>query len=188
MKNFFRVDQGLDVSPLALALRRSPALWSEDTAWRDTFPARQHGVDTLMLRFLDPAAGDRLEHIDYPHYSALPEARPLITGLMARVGGVRLGICFINKIAPGGEIGRHIDPPQVTGYYDRFHIVLAHSAGSLSSAGDEEVHMTSGEVWWFDSSLEHGATNAGDSERIHLVVDIRLPQRTKPSPTSEVQQ
>jgi len=186
MKNFLQVATGLDILPLELAIKRRPALWREDTYLRD-YPQGPFGeIESIMLRFPVKSVYeteeevkkhfstyDQHESIDYPPYKQLPEARILIMQLMARVAGERLGRCMINKISPGGRIFPHADTTAHAEYYDRFHIVIASNDKSMFRAGDEIVNMRAGDVWWFDNSIEHEVRNDGDSDRIHLIVDIR---------------
>ena len=46
---------------------------------------------------------DGHECVPRPAYWALPEARPLIFGLMNRVGATRLGRVMITKLPPEGR-------------------------------------------------------------------------------------
>ncbi|MET3133629.1 hypothetical protein AAKU55_003919 [Oxalobacteraceae bacterium GrIS 1.11] len=186
MRNFQLIAADMDITPLLLAVKRQPGLWREDTFLRD-FPQGPFGeIESIMLRF--PTKGvyatleevqnhlskyDQHENVDYPAYKALTEARPLIMWLMSRVGGERLGRCMLNKIAPGGRIFPHADTPVHSDYYSRFHIVLASNPESIFRAGDEQVNMRAGEVWWFDNKEVHEVANDGADDRIHLVVDIR---------------
>lgn len=186
MKNFLHLAAGVDVLPLLLAIKRRPELWKEDTYLRD-YPQGPFGeIESIMLRFpvksvheteeelhKHMSAYDQHENIDYPPYKLLTEARPLIMGLMSRVGGERLGRCMINKIAPGGRIYPHADTPVHADYYSRFHIVLESNDQSMFRAGDEIVNMRQGEIWWFDNKQEHEVQNNGSNDRIHLIVDIR---------------
>lgn len=186
MKNFQRIGNGLDVLPLLLALKRRPELWREDTYLRD-YPQGPFGdTETVMLRFplksvkeTEAEVQDHLsrydphESIDYPAYKLLPEARALVMNLMHYVGGERLGRVMVNSLAPGGRIYPHADTPLHADYYTRFHIVLQSQPGVLFRAGDEQVFMATGEVWWFDNKLEHEVINNSADDRIHMVVDIR---------------
>lgn len=186
MRNFMQIGAGIDVLPLNFAIKRMPELWKADTYLRD-YPQGPFGeIESIMLRFpvktvheteeelqKHLSTYDQHENVDYPAYKMLPEARPLIMNLMARVGGERLGRCIINKIAPGGRIFPHADTPAHAEYYSRFHIVLQSSPGVLFRAGDEQVYMGTGEVWWFDNKQEHEVVNNSAFDRIHLVVDIR---------------
>lgn len=184
-----QIASGVDVLPLVLAIKRRPELWKEDTFLRD-YPQGPFGeIESIMLRFPEKrvfeqeeevekykrgeSQFDQHESIDYPPYKLLPEARPLIMGLMSRVGGERLGRCMINKIAPGGRIYPHADTPAHTEYYSRFHIVLESNEQSIFRAGDEYVNMRQGDIWWFDNKQEHEVQNNGKNDRIHLIVDIR---------------
>ncbi len=186
MRNFQILAGGMDVLPLLLTLKRRPELWKEDTYLRD-YPQGPFGeVESIMLRFPPRSVHeteaelqnhlstfDQHENVDYPAYKTLSEARPLIMGLMSRVGGERLGRCMINKIAPGGRIYPHADTPAHAEYYSRFHIVLASNDESIFRAGNEYVNMRQGEIWWFDNKQEHEVKNEGQDDRIHLIVDIR---------------
>lgn len=186
MNNFHKLSSGVDIHPLLLAIKRRPELWKEDTYLRDYPQGPFKQIESIMLRFpvktvveteaeLEDAKSryDQHENIDYPAYKLLTEARPLVMNLMAYVGGERLGRVMINKIAPGGKIFPHVDTKSHTDYYSRFHIVLQSQPGCVFRAGDEQVYMGTGEVWWFDNSKEHEVINNSADDRIHMIVDIR---------------
>lgn len=177
MKNFLRIATGVDVAPLHLAIQRRPELWREDTYLRN-YPQGPFGdVESIILRFPDRekvlAGGDEHENYDRDVYRLLPEARPLVMGLMSRVAGERLGRVILNKIRPGGRITPHTDSFPHAEYYDRFHVVLQSAPGAIFRAEDEQVHMATGETWWFQNAVEHEVVNNSPIERIHLVIDIR---------------
>ena len=186
MNNFMLIAQGMDVVPLLLALKRRPELWKEDTYLRD-YPQGPFGeIESIMLRFpvktvheteaelqKHLSTYDQHENVDYPAFGVLPEARPLIFWLMSRVAGERLGRCMINNVHPGGQIYPHADTPAHAEYYSRYHIVLQSNDQSMFRCGDEVVNMRQGEIWYFNNKLEHAVENNGDTDRIHLIVDIR---------------
>ena len=186
MKNFMRLSAGVDITPLLLAIKRRPGLWEEDTYLRDYPQGPFKQIESIMLRFpvksvveteaeLKNALSkyDQHENVDYPAYKLLPEAKPLVMNLFGYAAGERLGRVMINKIAPGGVIFPHVDTPVHTDYYSRFHIVLQSQPGVLFRAGNEQVYMATGEVWWFDNSQEHEVINNSADDRIHMIVDIR---------------
>ena len=187
MKNFQLISQGIDIIPLLAAIKRRPELWKEDTYLRD-YPQGPFGdTETIMLRFpiksvyeTEKEVHDHLskydphESIDYPAYSLLPEARPIIMGLMGYVGGIRLGRVMINKLKPGGKVFPHCDTPAHAEYYSRFHIVLESEPGNVFRCEDENLHMRPGEIWWFNNKLEHSVINNSASDRINIVVDLKL--------------
>jgi hypothetical protein len=189
MKNFLQIASNVPVIPLMLAIKRldkSNGIWKEDTYLRD-YPQGPFGhTESIILRFpprtvyeteeeLKKAQVtiDQHENVDQPVFKSLPEARPLVFNLMAAVQGERLGRVMINKLNPGGVIYPHTDTPEHAEYWDRFHIVLQSSPGTNFRAGDEWVHMATGDIWWFNNRIEHEVINNSATERIHMVVDIR---------------
>lgn len=180
MRNFLLVGRGVNVVPLAVQVLRQPNLWREDTYLRDYPQGPFKDVETIFLRF-PPASVSELERSTKdPHECVwmdgmlhLPAARPLIFGLMSQVEGERLGRVMINKIQPGGRIYAHADTPEHAQYWDRFHYVVASASGVLFRCGEEQVQMSTGEVWWFQNALEHEVVNNSPQERIHLIIDIR---------------
>ena len=126
---------------------------------------------------------DQHECVDQEIYGRLPEARALVMSVMARVGGTRLGRVIINRIQPGGRIFQHADTPAHANYWHRHHIVLQSAPGVVFEAGDEQVYMAPGELWWFDNGKErsdgseppkHQVWNNSAVERIHMIVDVRI--------------
>lgn len=186
MRNFQCLAQGLNVMPLVSAITRRPDIWKEDTYLRD-YPQGPFGeVDSIILRFPPRSVHeteealakhmetfDKFECEDQPVFAKLPEARPLIFGLMSLVQGERLGRVIINRIKPGGVIYPHKDTDHNAGYYQRYHIVLKSQPGVVFRCDQEKVFMAPGELWWFNNSLEHEVLNNSQDDRIHLVVDIR---------------
>ncbi|MGH9931181.1 MAG: aspartyl/asparaginyl beta-hydroxylase domain-containing protein, partial [Pyrinomonadaceae bacterium] len=122
------------------------------------------------------AALDEHENISMPAYALLPEARTIIMQLMSRVEGERLGRSMIVRLPPGGHITAHRDTGSHAEYYDRFHVVLQSKPGNRFICGGEIVEMRVGEVWWFQNQLLHEVMNMSDDDRLHMIVDIRLPR------------
>lgn len=186
----FQLLPGIDPTKLLMQIKRNPNLWKEDTFLRD-YPQGPFGeIESIMLRFPEKrvfeqeeelekyrrgeSCFDQHESIDYPAYLVLTEARPLVMALMGYVQGERLGRVMINKIVPGGKIYPHADTPEHTDYYTRFHIVLQSGAGCYIRAGDEQFEMRGGEVFWFDNKLEHEVINNSNTERLSMVIDIKV--------------
>ena len=189
MMNFQNISVA-DVTPLVLAIKRRPDLWKEDTFLRD-YPQGPFGeIESIMLRFPEKrvfeqeselekykrgeSQFDQHESVNYPAFSILHEARPLVFGLMSLVQGERLGRVMINKIAPGGRIYPHEDTPEHTDYYTRFHIILQSAAGCYITSGDEQWEMQTGDVFWFNNKLMHEVVNNSSVERISMVIDIKV--------------
>lgn len=72
-------------------------------------------------------------------------------------------------------MGVHVD---IGSYYfirNRFHLVLRSPSGSVLRAGDEQVRMSEGELWWFNNKQHHSAFNESDEWRIHYIFDLLPP-------------
>lgn len=178
MKNFYKLAEDMDVKPLILALKINADLWNENTLRTKHEGTAHSQVNDIWLRFnevvnLGENVVDDKECINYSAIYALPDARNLILWLMTRVSGARLGRCLITELKPGKKIHPHVDMGAPAEYYERYHIVLSGHKGCIFRAGDEQVTMLTGEVWWFDNEQEHEVINNGAEDRIHMIVDIR---------------
>lgn len=180
MKYFYRVAEGVDVIPLTLAIQRQPDLWNVHRQ-RTQRPGTAHSdVSDIWVRFQDPKQLDQFatgqkEHLSvwYPAYYALPEVRPIVFGLMARVEGEQLGGVLITKISPGGKVEPHTDHGWHVDYYDKFYVSLQSRPGALFYCDDEMICPQPGDVWWFDNRKPHWVENKSDDDRMTLIVCIR---------------
>lgn len=94
------------------------------------------------------------------------------------------------KLAKGnGELTRHtdqVDPDSGTtdGKLLRFHFPIITNPQVIFSSWDAKgnknnVHMKSGECWYLDTRKPHSAVNFGDTDRIHLVVDVESNEKLR---------
>ena len=194
MRYFHKLASGLDVRVLVHSIARQPELWNVNRL-RTTYPGTPHTeVSDIWLRFQDsaqveePQAGevtvergrmflDEHESINYPAFACLPAARQIIWDLMRLVEGERLGRVLITRLAPGCKIAPHADGGAHAAYYDRYHVALVVLPGVVFRAGNEQVLMTTGDVWWFDNSQEHEVINNSADDRLTMIVDIRTGHR-----------
>lgn len=116
---------------------------------------------------------DEHESVNYPAFGLLPQARSIVFDLMRLVEGERLGRVIITRMRPGARITPHVDGGSHAAYYDRYHVALQVRPGVQFRAGDEFAPMVTGDVWWFDNTVEHEIVNNSDDDRITLIVDIR---------------
>lgn len=188
-----QIAAGVDPLPLLHAIALQPQLWNANRT-RTWHPQSAHRVvDDILLRYnqFDPDKDDFVERvcseipaINMPAFAALPQAIPIVFGLMARVQGEHLGRVFISRMAPGICIPPHTDriapaeeafpdkiPPAV--YFDRYQVALKASPGVVFRVGDETVFMEPGSIWWFDNCVEHEVLNHSQDDRISMVIDIR---------------
>ncbi|RQS39783.1 aspartyl/asparaginyl beta-hydroxylase domain-containing protein [Burkholderia sp. Bp8990] len=171
--------------PLLQAVQRNGDLWNADRvrqdftdSERELFKQSPHAeVDDILLRFPDrdsPTISDDLICTNQPALARLPQARPLIFGLMNQVDGMLLGRVMITRLRPGKRITPHAD---TRGLYansmQRYHVVLQGEPGAMFVAEDEQVNMRTGEVWQFNAHAMHECMNNSTDDRVHLIIDIR---------------
>lgn len=178
MRNFYRLTQGLDTSHIMHDLTSRPELWNRNDL-RRAYPGTPHReCDDIWLRFqpeglTNEQIVDAHESVNYPAMSELPMVRSIIFGLMRQVEGERLGRVLITRLAPGKRIYPHADGGDHAAYFRRYQIALHSLPGVLFRAGDEQVNMRTGEVWWFNNGIEHEVVNNSADDRVALIVDIR---------------
>jgi hypothetical protein len=98
--------------------------------------------------------------------------------LMRRVGAYALDRLLITRLLPGRRIHPHADD---VGPYvhdperSRYIVALQGLPGATYRVGDETVTPLSGQVWWFDATTQHEASNNSADDRIYMLVDLRVP-------------
>jgi len=133
--------------------------------------------------FLEKVCSE-IQCVNYPPFEMLPEARPLVFGLMARLEGEHLGRIFVSKVAAGGTAPVHDDIiPQATQafphkikpwiYYERYHLILQSQPGVVFRTGDEQITPRPGEVWWNNKLEKHDVINNSVDDFMHVIIDIR---------------
>lgn len=106
----------------------------------------------------------------------------MLRGFAEELDG-RPGRAKIALLPPAAKVLPHSDRGLYYKVRDRYHFVVQSRDGSLLRAGDEEVRMQTGELWWFDNKAIHSATNESEHPRIHLIFDL-LPNRENPGATA----
>jgi Aspartyl/Asparaginyl beta-hydroxylase len=138
-------------------------------------------ADISAFKGAKEMADKMLEAVDSPLMPMFPECKKLIELGMSKVPeGSILGRCYIAKMIPGGTVYPHIDPGKYFDLHDRYHIVLKTNPGVSFSCGDESiandvetVRFEAGEFWVFNNKVMHWASNRGDDDRIHIIMDVR---------------
>lgn len=157
LNNFCRIKTGVHVGVLLDAINQ--------------FESSGDGVEVIYLR--KPVTEESQECVDQEAFHHLPEVVPFVFGLMSAMQGERLGSILLTRVKPGFFIQLHTDMVGMEKYYDRFHIVVNANKHCFFTCGEETTVMQPGEVWWFDHTKPHSISNDGDSDRIHLIVDIK---------------
>lgn len=180
-----KITEGIEVLPLLQRLETQPELWDEITARQDTPGSPHSSTRTIFLRWSKEmsleAVFNSTEAVDYPALSKLPEAQGIIREVMDAVGSGELGRVLIVELGPWAAVDKHADTGVYADHFERFHVPLAHSDGSVFYVEDtpgcgQYAHMRAGEVFWFNHKKEHFAVNDSDFTRIHMIIDCVAPK------------
>lgn len=179
MRSFQKIFEGFDVVPLLNALACREHLWNAN-ALRTSFPGSPHAQTDDIWLFFNNVPEDEGEVVNdiltrpYPAWKELPEVRPLVFGLMHRIGGVQLGRVMITRLPPGKTIPEHADSGAPADYYERYQFALRANPGCVFHCGGEIVQFNMGECWWIDNRRPHCVINNSNDDRLALIVDVRI--------------
>lgn len=180
LKNFRKLRVGVDVRPILDEIAARPETWLEQTGrQRVRVQAEALAIPIRGLR-KSKMEGRARRDVHETRYTTLSQAFPCVRRFIeafAREARGRLGRAKIVDLPPGHRVHPHVDRGEYYAGRDRYHLVLD-SAGGWMRAGDEEVVMRTGELWWFDNKAEHEAWNATDAPRVHLIFDV-APRRRR---------
>ena len=176
--DIYRLNKYVETDPLMMSILHKPELWSINTERQDHPKSYHKDTRTIILRGPEVITYESMlnstKTIEYPGYSALPEARELIHSLMYDVRGVELGRAMVVMLKPGGVIAPHRDSGNYPAEFDRFHIPLHSLEGNTFKVGEQEVWMQVGEQWWINNKALHSVENNSEEPRVHLIVDIKV--------------
>ncbi len=179
MKYFRLIESGVPTGPFLDEISAVSEAWSSSTGRQDKI-AVQREAKAIPLRGLRKSAiGDRKRRdVHESRWTTTSEpythARNFLK-TFARSQGAELGRAKLVMLPAGRRVYPHIDRGDYYSVRDRYHLVLKSAAGSWLRAGDEEVTMREGELWWFDNKAVHEAWNHGDQDRLHMIFDMLSP-------------
>jgi len=88
----------------------------------------------------------------------------------------KVGKCVFIKMPAHKSVAEHVDRMDYLGAVRRHHIPITTNKNVLFFVNKESKNMKVGECWEINNNLIHSVENNGDTERIHLMVDI-LPNK-----------
>jgi hypothetical protein len=122
------------------------------------------GRHPIMTIYSDPCA---TAFEDTPMLAACPYFREVLAAFACEVQCVRL-----MRLAPGSVIKEHRDDGlDAENGFARIHIPITTNPGVRFELNRSHVEMAPGEAWYLRFSAPHSVTNAGATDRVHLVVD-----------------
>jgi len=112
----------------------------------------------------------------------LADRVPVACSIVDSIPGVKHRVRLMRLSGGQGELSRHADSTDpdagiAPGQLLRLHLpIVTNEAVRFRSwlpVGDEQTtHMAAGSAWYLDTRKPHTARNDGDTDRIHLVVDV----------------
>lgn len=167
------VHRGLNVAPLAWALRAHPQLWNTDTGRTSDPASPHHGCDDIWARYAAEGQEPSEPHdsVWYPAADVLP-VRELVFPLMHDVRATRLGGVLITRIPTGGEVKPHRDPGWHARAYEKFAVQIEAAPGQTFCFDNETLETRPGDVFWFDNAHTHWVTNPTPYARVTMIVCV----------------
>ena len=114
--------------------------------------------------------------MNYPAWNVLTAAHGIVFGLMFVLRAVHLGGVLLTKIPAKGRILPHHDRGSwhAEAMNCKVYVPIKANDQCVNYCGDESMVIRPGEAVEFDNLIEHSVENDGDSERITLIVCMRI--------------
>ena len=176
MKYFKRIRSNVPVETFLAEIAGVSDAWAGATGRQDKIAVQREAL-AIPLRGLRKSMmfGRARRDVHESRWTtgslSFPVARSFIENVAAELNA-DMGRAKIVCLPAGKKVYAHIDRGEYYRLRGRYHFVLKSSAGSWMKAGDEEVRMKEGELWWFDNDQMHEALNDGDEDRIHIIFDL----------------
>jgi aspartyl/asparaginyl beta-hydroxylase (cupin superfamily) len=174
---YFRlIESGVPTEPFLAEIASVREAWSSATGRQEKIAVQREAM-AIPLRGVRKSAIGELKRRDVhkSRWTSTSEpyvhARNFLKAFAVRQGA-ELGRAKLVMLPAGRRVYPHIDRGEYYRVRDRYHLVIKSTAGSWLRAGDEEVTMQEGELWWFDNKAMHEAWNHGDQDRLHLIFDM----------------
>ncbi len=176
MQSFRCLKSDIDPTPFLEEIRGVPNAWNVSTGRQDKIPV-QREAKAIPLRGLRKSAirGRARRDVHESRWTTGSVQYPVMRAFLddfAKEQDSIPGRAKIVCLPAGKRVYPHIDRGAYYRVRNRFHLVLTSAQGSWMRAGDEEVRMQQGELWWFDNNRMHEAYNDGDQDRVHMIFDM----------------
>ena len=175
MRYFRLLQSHIDPGPLLAEIAAVDNAFMSNCGRQEKIAVQREAL-SIPLRGLRASAigGRERRDVHESRWTTGSQRFPLARTFLEQAGEQQGGLLSRAKLVclpPGHKVYPHIDRGEYYRLRNRYHLVLK-SAGSWMRAGDEEVRMQTGELWWFDNNQIHEACNDGNEDRIHLIFDL----------------
>ena len=179
MQYFKRIRAGINPQPFLNEIATVDGAWDVSTGRQDKIAVQREALAIPLRGLRRSAIGNRKRRdVHESRWTGVSKYYPVACQFLrdiAELEDSQLSRAKIVCLPAGGRVYPHFDKGEYYRVRNRYHLVLRSSLGSWLKAGDEEIRMQQGELWWFDNNQQHEAHNDGDEDRIHMIFDL-LPQ------------
>ena len=176
MKHFRRLRSAIDPAPFLAEIATVDDAWDASTGRQAKIAVQREAMAIPLRGLCKSAIGDRKRRdVHESRWTTGSKRYPLACQFLEDIAQDQDSLLSRAKIVclpAGRRVYPHVDRGDYYRVRNRFHLVLRSSAGSWLKAGDEEVRMREGELWWFDNKQVHEAFNDGDQDRVHMIFDL----------------
>ncbi len=176
MQDRVKLDLTFDASLLQEDLRSL-----QSSGWVDHFVKQNYDGDWSVIPLRGPATATHpvmmiysdptcTEFGDTPFLDSTPYYRSVLNRFHCSLQAVRL-----MKLGPGSRIKEHTDHDlSAESGTARLHIPIVTNAGVDFKLNGTRVVLGEGECWYLRLSDPHSVENNGESDRVHLVIDVQV--------------
>jgi Aspartyl/Asparaginyl beta-hydroxylase len=176
MQYFRRIKHGGDPAPLMAQLGSIDGIWAEQAGRQSAAPMQKEALAIALRGLVKSAQGGRPRRdVHESRWTSGSHRLPLFQEFLKRVAAEEdgvLGRARIVCLPAGRQVFSQSDRGEYYKVRNRYHFILKSTHGSRLKAGDEDVRMQEGELWWFDNKAVHEARNDGQEDQIHLIFDL----------------
>jgi Aspartyl/Asparaginyl beta-hydroxylase len=176
MQYFKRLKHRCDPAPLVAELGAIDGIWAVQMGRQSAVLVQKEALAVPLRGLVKSVQGGRPRRdVHESRWTSGSHRLPLFQEFLKQVAAEEDGVLGRAKIVclrAGRQVYPHSDGGEYYKVRNRYHFVLKSSHGALLRAGDEEVRMQEGELWWFDNKVVHEAKNEGNEDRIHLIFDL----------------
>lgn len=170
----FKQYDSFDVSKIKKIITEIPdSDWLKDTSRQDVY-ATHRDTQSYFLYKTDLKWKLGTEYsckLDSDNETLLDLAEPIIEYLEKLHNGKRGNVLFI-KLPAKMSIPKHHDDGDYLMVSRRHHIPILTNQKTTFGVVNEKINMKQGECWEINNAKRHYVDNDGNTDRIHLLIDI----------------
>ena len=156
MRYFRLMRAGVETAPFLAELSALSDAWSIATGRQDKVQVQREALAVPLRGVRRSAIGERARRDVHESRwtstsAAFPHARAFLKRFSDQLGS-ELGRAKLVLLPAGRRVYPHVDRGDYYKLRNRYHLVLSSTDGSWLRAGDEEITMREGELWWFDNT------------------------------------